>query len=117
MSPGIPAFNTVEAGNKVKYFGANLSMFLMMESPNKITSALSLLNFFEWIRFEWLLPPGVLVPVTVLRTCICLVFGKKKRNSVRNRHNEEHLCSFQSKIINTCMFVSKNQREFVLLLQ
>ena len=37
--------NTVEAGNKVKYFGANLSMFLMMESPNKITSALSLLNF------------------------------------------------------------------------
>ena len=42
---------------------------------------------------------------------------KKNRNSVRNRHNEEHLCSFQSKIINTCMFVSKNQREFVLLLQ
>ena len=25
---------------------------------------------------------------------------KKNRNSVRNRHNEEHLCSFQSKIIN-----------------
>ena len=42
---------------------------------------------------------------------------KKKRNSVRNRDNEEHLCSFQSKIINRCMFVSKNQREFVLLLQ
>ena len=42
---------------------------------------------------------------------------KKKRNSVRNRHNEEHLRSFQSKIINTCMFVSKNQREFELLLQ
>ena len=26
---------------------------------------------------------------------------KTNRNSVRNRHNEEHLCSFQSKIINT----------------
>ena len=45
VSPGIPVFNTLEAGKKVKSLGANLTMFLMVELPNKITSAPCLLNF------------------------------------------------------------------------